>query len=239
MFYHLKKDILLTHDLFEKQLKQILNDDITAFNTYINQFSNSKTRKEMTQILEQKNGSTEHVKNIFKTKSCPICADYIINPVVTACGHIYCSNCLMTSYKTNKSCPTCRCNLKLTDIYKIKSDKVKVDGCKNRATVELLKNNKLKWVIIMEQPSVELRNCYTGKLFDSFSKRSDIESFNNYSGPCCCIVNKQLAKRVFNPDCIILWDDQQRWNGEGEDDLVARDNTTTILHQYTLKHSKD
>lgn len=229
-----KTDVIMTYDIFEQQLRGILGDD-AEFNMYVNQFSLSKTRKDMQELLTKTHGSLEYINNIFKTKSCPICTEYIIHPVVTICGHIYCSSCLVASYKTNKSCPSCRQCLKLGDIYKIRSnkDKDKVDGCKNRAVANLLKKSDgKKWVIVTEQEGFNTiwGNC---RIFNG-SKKSEIDQFNRYSGSCnsCCIVSQKQAKRVFNPDCVILWDE-----GLEGSEFVSRDRPG-LLHQYILRHPK-
>jgi superfamily II DNA or RNA helicase len=45
---------------------------------------------------------------------CPICLDSIDTPTVTACGHIFCSECINNAFNhqpTNKRCPCCRSTL--------------------------------------------------------------------------------------------------------------------------------
>ncbi len=49
--------------------------------------------------------------------TCPICMDDMENKAITKCGHIFCKECLDMCLQVKKSCPTCKTDLKNTEIY--------------------------------------------------------------------------------------------------------------------------
>ena len=57
----------------------------------------------------------ETVKNTLTNiteERCPICLDSIDTPTVTACGHIFCSECINNAFRIQgKRCPCCRTSL--------------------------------------------------------------------------------------------------------------------------------
>ena len=50
-------------------------------------------------------------QNINEEDNCAICLDNITNPTLTACGHLYCYECIKECLDKYKICPTCRSNL--------------------------------------------------------------------------------------------------------------------------------
>jgi superfamily II DNA or RNA helicase len=53
--------------------------------------------------------------NRITSKTCSICMELIINPILIECTHIFCGSCLLTWLKTNKNCPCCRNNINSID----------------------------------------------------------------------------------------------------------------------------
>lgn len=53
------------------------------------------------------------------TISCPICLGSMVGQEImsTACGHVYCKNCILTSMKTRKRCPNCQAYLDADKIH--------------------------------------------------------------------------------------------------------------------------
>ena len=47
---------------------------------------------------------------------CPVCLEVpgAKNVSITACGHIFCTSCLLSSLKTKNTCPTCRAEIEPT-----------------------------------------------------------------------------------------------------------------------------
>jgi SNF2 family DNA or RNA helicase len=52
-------------------------------------------------------------------KNCTICLEEMIKGSITKCGHVFCSDCLKNWLKFHKSCPMCKKNLTLEEIYNI------------------------------------------------------------------------------------------------------------------------
>lgn len=55
--------------------------------------------------------------------NCAICLDVIDKPTLTACGHLFCYNCLKLCLDSKKLCPLCKTNLKGKDILVINNKK--------------------------------------------------------------------------------------------------------------------
>ena len=51
------------------------------------------------------------------SKRCPICFDSLQNPSVTLCGHVYCTECIMTVARSSKQCPICRKKLNIKGFH--------------------------------------------------------------------------------------------------------------------------
>lgn len=48
--------------------------------------------------------------------TCPICFESLssnLKPITTRCGHLFCSECLQTFFRTTKKCPTCKTSITL------------------------------------------------------------------------------------------------------------------------------
>ncbi|KAH0477929.1 MAG: uncharacterized protein KVP18_005177 [Porospora cf. gigantea A] len=61
----------------------------------------------MDEIKPQPNDDTSEKK--FSTFECRVCLEPAVWPVVTACGHLYCWQCLSTwLIKGQKECPVCK-----------------------------------------------------------------------------------------------------------------------------------
>jgi len=70
-----------------------------------------------------------HIKKILGTKSkprktnlavqCPLCLERATNLATTACGHVGCGPCLVTSVKAKPECPICRNPVTLLELHPI------------------------------------------------------------------------------------------------------------------------
>jgi len=58
-------------------------------------------------------------KEINSDENCAVCLDNIIDPALTACGHLYCYECIKRCLVNTKVCPTCRTNLVGKDLLVI------------------------------------------------------------------------------------------------------------------------
>ena len=59
-----------------------------------------------------------------KGGSCCVCLDTVERPTMTACGHMYCYECIHNafSHQNTKQCPICRTNLEHDILYELKED---------------------------------------------------------------------------------------------------------------------
>jgi SNF2 family DNA or RNA helicase len=58
--------------------------------------------------------AVKHTLSNIDDERCPICLDSIDSPTVTACGHLFCCECINNAFNhqtNNKRCPCCRTNL--------------------------------------------------------------------------------------------------------------------------------
>jgi len=69
-------------------------------------------------------------KPIEESESCSICLDKLDNPALTACGHIFCYECLKMCLGDKKICPMCKANLAGKEIL-VTSKKVTVSDSIN------------------------------------------------------------------------------------------------------------
>ena len=60
------------------------------------------------------NDLTQRLSNI-DVKSCAICLDNLVNPLVLHCTHSYCASCIMMWIRTHKKCPECRADINITN----------------------------------------------------------------------------------------------------------------------------
>lgn len=62
---------------------------------------------------------------IFEEENCSICMDQLNNPTLTACGHLFCHDCLKMCLTDNNRCPMCKTNLAGKDllVMNLKVDK--------------------------------------------------------------------------------------------------------------------
>ncbi|RHZ76672.1 hypothetical protein Glove_194g18 [Diversispora epigaea] len=49
---------------------------------------------------------------------CPICKEFFNTPMISECGHAYCSLCIRRSLATDQVCPICRVNLSESQLFK-------------------------------------------------------------------------------------------------------------------------
>lgn len=83
--------------------------------SYENQISESNF---LLNILDKINSN-----EIINDDSCVICMDEITNPALTACGHLYCYDCIKICLNNKKICPMCKKNLNGKDLMIINKKK--------------------------------------------------------------------------------------------------------------------
>lgn len=117
-----------------KFLENIKCMDMYKFNDMINTlYENVITRQTYVDILDTINLNAE-----FSDLQCPICLNTNDqkNMLFTGCGHYYCITCILENLEYNHSCPMCRKEIALNDLYYID------DTCKNLRANELIKTLK-------------------------------------------------------------------------------------------------
>lgn len=65
------------------------------------------------------NQSDQTINDAPITFSCPICLGSMVGHEImsTACGHVYCKNCILTSMKARKRCPNCQAYLDADKVH--------------------------------------------------------------------------------------------------------------------------
>lgn len=74
------------------------------------------------EIQKTINELEEKYKNILKD-DCSICYSSIKDPIlIPCCQNVFCGNCIMKWFETNKSCPMCRQLIKIKELVYVKKD---------------------------------------------------------------------------------------------------------------------
>ena len=150
---HIKSNSYAEID-FDKIKEDLLNSNTSRKKNYETKLENLEKRftisnssnpeyamlkSKYTSIITECNYMIKVLTNISKIKegeielkdNCSICLDKIENPVVTPCGHMFCSDCLKQCLNFQKKCPECRNSLKDKDIYSISSKNNNSNDSKN------------------------------------------------------------------------------------------------------------
>jgi SNF2 family DNA or RNA helicase len=107
------------NEIIKKYQHKLVNLDTTnqayhmlkkSYENYINE------SKYFLSMLEKLNDNTLLDET---EKNCTICLEEMIKGSITKCGHVFCSDCLKNWLKFHKSCPMCKKNLTLEEIYNI------------------------------------------------------------------------------------------------------------------------
>lgn len=139
-FDKIKEDLLKNNTIrkfnYETKLKN-LEKRFTTSNSSNPEYAMLKSK--YTSIVMECNYMIKVLTNISKIKegeielkdNCSICLDKINNPVVTPCGHMFCSDCLKQCLNFQKKCPECRNSLKDKEIYSISAKNNNSDDSNN------------------------------------------------------------------------------------------------------------
>jgi len=100
----ISKDITIEIENKNKEIDYvnslIISDDIKK--NKIN-----KLTTEVNVLTDKLNSLKNRITELSK-KTCPICMEYITNPIILKCTHSYCAICLINWIKNNSKCPECR-----------------------------------------------------------------------------------------------------------------------------------
>lgn len=72
---------------------------------------------DLTVLQEKLKNLTDRISEI-NSKTCPICLDVVVHPIILDCTHIFCATCLLHWLSNNnnvRKCPECRAIIKSTD----------------------------------------------------------------------------------------------------------------------------
>ena len=67
----------------------------------------NKLQTEITVLNDKLNNLKNRISELSE-KTCPICMEYITNPILLKCNHSYCAICIINWIKNNSKCPECR-----------------------------------------------------------------------------------------------------------------------------------
>ena len=108
-------------DVMQDKLIEFHKNRFETYTLKISKLENTSKAYSMTKksyeniITESKYMMTllDRVKtpNILDDDSCSICLCNYTNPIMTLCGHIYCSECIKASLNINQLCPNCKSDL--------------------------------------------------------------------------------------------------------------------------------
>ena len=87
-------------------------------------FINNKMLNKMLSFFglkRQREVENNKVKKKSKTCRCPICTEFIVNCVITDCGHSFCEYCLNQSLIYSPTCPLCRKRIGINSYIPCKS----------------------------------------------------------------------------------------------------------------------
>ncbi|XP_015695895.1 pre-mRNA-splicing factor CWC24-like isoform X2 [Oryza brachyantha] len=76
---------------------------------------------------DREEGTSFQAKNVGQISTapkepiftCPVCLNKLDQPFTTKCGHIFCENCIKSSIKAQKKCPTCRKSLGMRGFHRV------------------------------------------------------------------------------------------------------------------------
>jgi hypothetical protein len=100
----ISKDLTIEIENKNKELEYVktlvISEDIK-----LNKINKLKT--EITVLNDKLNNLKNRISEISE-KTCPICMEYITNPILLKCNHSYCAICIINWIKNNSKCPECR-----------------------------------------------------------------------------------------------------------------------------------
>ena len=122
----LMQDKLIEHhkhnlEVYTNKLSKLVNNN-QAYHMLKKQYETQiNESKYMITILEKMNSDNNIEDN------CAICLDAIEKPTLTACGHLFCYNCLKMCLDKKKLCPLCKTNLEGKDILVVNKKKEEIN----------------------------------------------------------------------------------------------------------------
>jgi superfamily II DNA or RNA helicase len=113
------KSLILQNDVKEQKIKKLEND-LFILND---------------RLISLKNRISE-----LENKSCAICMDFLVKPILLKCTHSYCGICIMNWIKNNKKCPECRTKIETDDMIAITNTIETNNSEKNLSKIDTLIN---------------------------------------------------------------------------------------------------
>ncbi len=96
--------------------------------------------------------------NILDDENCSICLCDYDNPVMTLCGHIYCSHCIKEALKVKQLCPNCKSDLTNQELLVINGVSKNIINEDNIHMLMKKYGSKLGKLILMVQSLIENKN---------------------------------------------------------------------------------
>lgn len=113
------KSLILQNDVKEQKIKKLEND-LSILND---------------RLISLKNRISE-----LENKSCAICMEFLVKPILLKCTHSYCGICIMNWIKNNKKCPECRTKIETDDMIAITNTIETNNSEKNLSKIDTLIN---------------------------------------------------------------------------------------------------
>jgi SNF2 family DNA or RNA helicase len=125
----LMQDKLIEHhqknfETYTNKLSKLVNTN-QAYHMMKKQYESIVTESKYMLTILEKMKTEDKIED-----NCAICLDCIENPTLTACGHLFCYNCLKLCLDSKKLCPLCKTNLEGKDIM-VMNKKKEIDSTEN------------------------------------------------------------------------------------------------------------
>lgn len=82
----------------------------------------NKLETEINVITDKLNNLKNRISELSE-KTCPICMEYLTNPILLKCNHSYCAICIINWIKNNSKCPECRNTINTDELIAITDKK--------------------------------------------------------------------------------------------------------------------
>lgn len=196
-------------------------DKSNTLNMPIDQFVSTKLEniKQQCVISKTKCNAIKRVRLFYKSaiaktqnienEECGICLGNIEkhNVGLTMCGHIFCHDCLMQSFKTNKNCPYCTKKLKQDEIFHLNMKIDESTDDSNKTTNET-NDNKYDLANLIAESGTKMGNIIhyiknkKNKMI-LFSQWTDVLRYVQFELNKCGIVSKIAMGNVASCDKAI------------------------------------
>ena len=110
-----------------------------------------KRQEELMQVMQHTSNDNGLMESVDDELTCSICQELFVSAATLPCAHSFCEMCLRSWFKTKKSCPVCRADVKLKVVFSVSLDSVveclvekSSEDVKRKRTILLRERNEEK-----------------------------------------------------------------------------------------------